>query len=247
MRNLLTVVACLSLCAGAAPAFAQPAAVQATPIDPERMAAAKTTVDYVFPQGTYARLMNQTMDRLTETILDSVYGMPIKQLAAAGGADPRKLGPGSLAQVMAVYDPAYRERMQIFTKTMMADMVVIMTEFEPEVRIGLARAYATRFDTRQLGELNAFFATPTGKAYAADSNVMMASPEVMEKMQAFMPRFTQQMPAIMQKAQAATASLPPQRKYAELSDAEKDKLANLLGANRAMLDRSEAARAQQKP
>lgn len=211
--------------------------------DPARMAAAKIAVDHVWPVGTYARMMNGTMDQMMDSILNSTMDLPVRDLAAVGGADTGKLGSATMAQVMEIYDPAYKERLRITSRTMMGEMTTMMTQFEPDIREGLVSAYATKFDTRQLADLNAFFATPTGKAYAADAYLIMMSPEVMSKMQGIMPRLMRQMPAMLQKVQAATASLPRQRTYAELSDAEKGKLAQILGISRSDLDKEEAAKA----
>lgn len=209
------------------------------PADPARLAAARQTVDYVFPPGTYARVMNGTMDRIMDTMMDSMVRMPVKSFAGMTGLDTSKLGSGTLAEIMQIYDPAYKQRMQITTRTMMGDMIGMMTQFEPDIREGLAQAYAAKFEAKQLAEMNAFFATPTGKAYAADSYVIMMSPQVMERMQAFMPKMMQQMPAMVEKVKAATANLPAPRKYSELSEAEKGQLARLLGISRTDLDKRE--------
>lgn len=245
MSRISTAFAALALLGASAPAFAaEPAqGLAAADLDPARLAAARQTVDYIFPAGTYGRIMSGTMDQMMDSIMDSTAQMPIKSLTAMSGFDTSKLGSASIAEIMEIYDPAYKERMRIVTRTMMADMTRLMTQFEPEIRDGLAHAYASKFDARQLGEMNAFFATPTGKAYAADSYLIMMSPEVMAKMQAFMPRLMQQMPAIMEKVKAATDKLPPVRQYADLGEAEKDKLATLLGISRADLEKDEAAKA----
>lgn len=232
----------LLLAASSAPvlAAATPATVPAdTPVDPARLAAARQTVDYVFPAGTYARIMNGTMDKMMDSMMDSMTRMPLRDLAGLSGVDTSKLSSASLAEIMEIYDPAYKQRLKITTHTMMTEMAGIMTEFEPEIREGLAQAYAEKFDTRQLGELNAFFATPTGTAYAADSYLIMMSPQVMEKMQAFMPKMMQQMPAMIDKVTAATADLPQPRKFADLSPAEKAKLAEILGISKAELEKQE--------
>jgi hypothetical protein len=115
------------------------------------------------------------------------------------------------------------------TRVMMAEMGTLMADFEPAIRDGLARAYAKRFTPKQLGELNRFFATPTGKAYAADSMVIFMDPEVMTAMTQAMPVMTKQMPAIMSKVEAATADMPPARKPEELNPEERSRLAELLG------------------
>ncbi|SFF74738.1 hypothetical protein SAMN05518801_101197 [Novosphingobium sp. CF614] len=250
MPKFLAALIAPALLLTAAPALAAQApgeteAATETSIDPARLASARQTVDYVFPLGTYARIMNGTMDKIMDSMMDSMSKMPLKDLAGLSGVDTQKLGSASLAEIMEIYDPAYKERLKVTTHTMMAEMIGLMTDFEPEIRDGLAKAYAAKFDAKQLGELNAFFATPTGKSYAADSYIIMMSPEVMEKMQAFMPRMMQQMPAIGEKVKAATAALPAPRKYADLGKAEKAKLAKLLGLAEAELEKQEAAKAKQ--
>ncbi|MFC3213009.1 DUF2059 domain-containing protein [Novosphingobium panipatense] len=238
MRFVLT--ACAALLASASPVLA---ADPAPANDPARLAAAKQTVDYVFPLGTYGRIMNGTMDKMMDSVMDSMMQMPLKDLAGIGGVDTSKLGSGTMAQIMDIYDPAFKQRMQLTNRTMMTDMMDLMTQFEPDIREGLAGAYAGRFDTKQLQEMNAFFATPTGRAYAADSYIVMMSPEVMSKMQGLVPRLMKEMPAVIEKVKAATASLPEPRKYADLTSAERDKLAALLGISRKELEEGEAKKA----
>ncbi|MGF7155954.1 DUF2059 domain-containing protein [Novosphingobium gossypii] len=241
MRFILTAGAALLACSS--PVLAAETASVA-PLDPARVAAAKQTVDFVFPLGTYARMMNGTMDKMMDSIMDSMMQMPLKDLVGVSGIETDKLGSATTAQIMEIYDPAYKQRMQITTRTMMTDMMALMTQFEPDIRDGLTSAYAGRYDAKQLQEMNAFFATPTGKAYAADAYIIMMSPEVMAKMQQAMPRLMQAMPAIVEKVKAASGSLPAPRTYADLSNAEKDKLAGLVGVSRKDLDKAEAEKTE---
>ncbi|MGO4168239.1 DUF2059 domain-containing protein [Novosphingobium sp. YAF33] len=253
--TVFTAVAAASF-ASAAPSFAaEPAqaapaattaaaAATAAPItDPARIAAARVTVDHVFPLGTYARLMNGTLDKMMDSIMDSTMKLPLKQLAGLSGVNTEELGEASMAEIMQIYDPAFKQRMQISTRTMMNEMIPLMTQVEPDIRDGLTQAYAGRYTTTQLGELNAFFATPTGKAYAADSYLVMMSPEVMAKMQGFVPKLMEQMPAIVEKVKTASASLPEPRAYGDLSKDEKARLAKLLGVSEAQLEKDEKAKA----
>lgn len=249
MRFVSFVSATAAAIASATPGFAaEPAATTAAtaPVtDPARIAAARQTVDYVFPLGTYARLMNGTLDKMMDSIMDSTMKLPMRQLAGLSGVDTEKLGEASMAEIMEIYDPAFKQRMQISTRTMMGEMIPLMTQVEPEVRDGLTQAYAGKYSAAQLGELNAFFATPTGRAYAADSYLIMMSPEVMSKMQAFVPKLMEQMPAIAEKVKAASASLPAPRAYADLSKSEKVRLAKLLGVSEDQLEKDEKAKSAQ--
>lgn len=241
MRTVLATAGAAFLALSMPVLAAEPAPASAA--DSARLTLAEQTVDYVFPAGTYSRMMGQTMDKMMDAILDSAMGMPLQDLTNVAGGKAIEVGKGSLAEMMQIYDPAYKERMRLSSRTMMTEMGALMTRFEPDIRSGLASAYAKRFDSAQLGELNRFFATPTGKAYAADSYIIMMSPDVMEKMQALMPEVIRSMPAIVEKVKRATEKLPRPRTYAELSDAEKTKIATILGLSRRELEEKEAARA----
>lgn len=232
MRKITTLASALAIALIPVSALAQDSRTVA--VDPARLAAAKVTVDHIFPTGTYARIMNGSMNKMMDSIMGGVGKLPLRDIAAIGGLqaeDVEKLGEGTLEEIMTIYDPAYHERMSLGMKAMMAEMSKIMTQFEPGIRDGLASAYANRFTTQQLGELNGFFSTPTGKLYASESMTMFMDPEVMAKMQAFVPQLMQQMPQIVQKVEAVTAGLPKPRKLDDLSAAERAKLAKLLGVS----------------
>lgn len=247
MRFVFFTAAAAAAIASATPGrAAEPVqTVSAAPVtDPARIAAARQTVDHVFPLGTYARLMNGTLDKMMDSIMDSTMKLPLKQLAGISGVNTEDLGEASMAEIMEIYDPAFKQRMQVSTRTMMSEMIPLMTQVEPDIREGLTQAYAGRYTATQLTELNAFFATPTGKIYAADSYLIMMSPEVMAKMQGFVPKLMEQMPAIVEKVKAASAGLPEPRAYGDLSKAEKARLAKLLGVSEEQLEKDEKAKVE---
>lgn len=240
MRILLAAAAAALLLPAPARAQAESVAADApdaaradpAPIDPARLAAAETIVAKVFPLGTYKKLMGDTMDRLMGSMMDGVMGMPLAQIAAMGGLEPDQaaaLEEASLAEIMAIYDPHFRERTQVGMRAMMDSMAGLMTDYEPRIQAGLARAYARKFDAKQLADLNAFFATPTGRVYAAESMALYMDPEIMNEMQAFMPDMMKRMPDLVKAMTDATAHLPKPRKIEELSEAERAKLSRLLG------------------
>lgn len=237
MKRIAITAASLVLALSPALALAQDAA------DPARLAAARTTVDFIFPNGTYARVMDKTMDSIMGSMLQSTQQIPLRDLAAMSGKSDEELaalGNGTLKEVMAILDPAFEQRMSLAMRAMMGEMAKLMTQTEPAVRDGLASAYAKRYNATQLAELNTFFATPTGRAYAADSMVIFMDPDVMKKMQEFVPTMMKAMPAIVEKAKAATASLPEPRKPQDLSPPERTRLAKLLGIPEDELDSSRA-------
>ncbi|AKM09040.1 DUF2059 domain-containing protein [Croceicoccus naphthovorans] len=228
MKFFAAAVSALTLAVFAPPALAQDAG------DAARLEAAEATVDYVFPKGTYERMMRGTMEQMTGQMMDAMVDMPMRDIVGQMGVpkeDLDKLGKGTLREMMAILDPAFMERMQLTNGVIMNGMVDVMTTMEPAMREGLAEAYADRFSAAELNELTAFFATPTGGKYAANSMMIFMDPKMMAKMQESMPRIMEAMPALIGKAQEATAHLPKPRKPEDLSEAERKQLMDLAGAD----------------
>lgn len=228
-----------------APLAAQDAPVphvapQPAPVDPARIALAHQTVDYIWPLGTYERMMHGTLDEMMDAMMGSLFDMPLSALSPDGK------GPqGSMRELAEIEDPYFKERLRLATHAIMDEIVPLMNEMEPDIREGLAKAYARKYDARQLGEMNAFFATPTGGAYARDAYLMFMDPEVMTKIQAFMPEMMERMPDLVAKMQEATAKLPPPRRFDELSPAQKARVATLKGKSVEQLEAEAKATASQ--
>lgn len=246
MLKLSMVLAPLALAGLPQPALAQdatPAAAVAGPIDPARLALARTTVDAVFPAGTYARIMNRSLNAVVTPMIDGMGQIPLRDFAGLGGTSKEqlaKMGPGTLRQIMAIIDPAYEERSHRMVTAMFRELGAMMSTFEPTMRDALAHAYARRFTAAQLGDLNAFFASPSGKAYAAEAMTIYSDPDVATAMQAFMPTLTKQMPELVRKAQADSADLPKPRQFQDLTPAERKRLAELVGVTESALESNSA-------
>jgi hypothetical protein len=163
---------------------AEPQAADQQPVDPARLEAARSAVAHIFPSGTYARVMERSFDASLSMATDSFNMMPLRELAVVAGKpveDLERLDETSLKDVLAIFDPAYDQRIKLVVDVMSDEMAGLMTQFEPSFQDGLAHASAGRFTVDQLAKLDGFFVTPTGKAYAAESMIIMTNPEVMEK------------------------------------------------------------------
>ena len=237
---------------GAAPnapvaAIADAPPAGASQIDPARLAAARITVDHVFPVGTYARLLGGPLGKLMDGMMGGVGRLPLGDLAAIGGAKPEdvaKMPKATLDDIMAIYDPAYHQRMTVAMHAMMGEMGGLFEQIEPGIRDGLVQAYAIRFSLDQLDDINRFFDTPSGAAYAANAAQIGMDPAVMAKMQGVVPLLMKRMPDIMKKIQADTAALPKPRKWSDMTADEHHKLALLFGESEEQLAR-QAARKEQ--
>lgn len=198
-----------ALLAVAAPsvAIAQDAPAAAA-IDPARQAAADRAVAALVPDGIYARMMRDQFPAMMDAMTAQMMGMRSEDFGQP--ADGR-----TMAETMREADPAYEERMKITTRVMSQEMGTVMGKMEPRVRAGLGRAFARKFTVQQLGDMNAFFATPSGKAFADEYLALFADPEMMTEMTAMAPEMMKAMPDMMKKVEAATAHLPPVKKPAE--------------------------------
>ena len=216
-------------------AVAQPVPAAA---DPARLAEGRIVIAKLLPPGIYRTLMGSTMAPMMDSMGDSLKALPLRQLATMGGLDAKQaaaLDKVNIEQVMAIYDPHWRERSQLTMRAMFDQMGDFFTTLEPELREAYAHAYADRFTLAELRDLNAFFLTPTGMKYAAGYMTVASDPAIVAEMRAMVPKLMQQMPAFLAAGKKATAGLPPERKLADLDQAQRAALAKALGVPESQL------------
>lgn len=204
----------------ATPALAQqvPSTVVENAADPARIAAAKPVIDKLWPVGTYRRMMDGSMSKIMDSMMESMMGMKASDIIGPmdkSGKASEAAGTKSMGELAMTADPNFRERTRLMMDAMMSGMIPIMEKIEPQVRENLTKIYARRFSAAQLADLGSFFATPSGKAYAEQSMLVFMDPEMIQGMQAFVPELMKSMPAILKKAEEATKHLPPPPKPAE--------------------------------
>jgi hypothetical protein len=225
-----------------APAYAQaPAAAQSASADPAALALARGVVLKIAPDGTYRKLMQGPMDQMMGSLTGQMLNVPIKQFLAATDVSQdqvAKLNNVTAHDIMAILDPAFDQRMRITMSTMMAAMGDTLSKFEPQIREAMAQAYVHNFTLAQLTEIDRFFNTSTGTAYAGRMMMLMSDPSVQASMKDLMPAIIQAMPAAAQKVEAATASLPKAKKIEDLTDADRARMAKLLGVDPAELKKA---------
>jgi hypothetical protein len=167
------------------------------------VAVADKVVAKLVPQGIYLRMMRDAFPQMMDAMIARMSG-----LTAADLGEKDKSGK-TLEQLAAENDPAFRERMTIMTRVIGEDMGKLMDKLEPRVRVALGKAFARRFTLQQLSDLEAFFATPSGAAFAKDYLLTFMDPEMMREMSAFTPEMMRAMPDIMKRVEKETAHLPP--------------------------------------
>lgn len=176
---------------------------------PERLALSTTTVQALFPDGTYAELLEGMMG----DIVDRVMGLS----AADFGAKEKDGKPASketLREAALKNDPHFEERMRIMERVVTDELAKISKIIEPRLREGLARSMARRFDEKQLTDINSFLATDSGRAFGSQSMAMWTDSDVMRSMVGSFPEIMTAMPAAMKRLDAETAHLPKPKKKA---------------------------------
>lgn len=184
---------------------------------PARLALAKTTAAGMVPDGTYAAMFDDAMLGIVERVLSL-------KPSDFGAKDAKaKDGPAtSLRDELAKGDPYFDERMKITRKIIGEELIKISAVVEPKLREGLARSIARRFDEKQLGEINAFLATDSGRAFAGQTMRMWIDPDVMRSMMQSVPHMISAMPGAMMRLEAATAHLPKPKKKEEKKAEEEE-------------------------
>jgi hypothetical protein len=221
----------------AIPVFAQelpapPVLTTTTAPDEAKLTISRKVAARLVPDGVFNKVMSATMDTLTGGIMDQVLDMPLKSLIGPYLKNEDVLdevGPGTVREISAILDPAFKQRAEISMKAMVGAMSGLMASLEPEMREGMALAYANRFTEAELTEFDRFFASPSGAKFASESMTIMTDPAIASRMQAIMPKILEAMPEIIKKTTAATEGLPKPRTFEDLNKDERAKLAELIG------------------
>lgn len=218
---------------------------QAEPLTPEqeaRLPLAQTVTAAMMPDGFYRKMMEDITGKMMGPMLDTFgdeamaaqveqqVGLSIEELEA------RNLSKEQLSEASTILDPAAQQRNALITTVLIDGLADISSKLEPAMREGMSRAYAARFTDRQLADINAFFGTETGRAFAAELMAMMGDPQVMGAMSKAFPLVMEQLPMLFEDMEAKEAELPKPRTFADLSASDRTKLAGLLKLSVAELE-----------
>jgi len=260
-RLLLSTAASLSLAFTAAPALAQeetqPGSDQlaqmgemfaglftSEPLTAEqeaRLPAAQGLIETMLPDGFYAKMMGEMMSSTLQPLMSMISGPQAANMILGGrlNVEPsvtEALSEDEKIELATLLDPSFAERGSMMQNMLQDIMVETAVMIEPGFKQGMAKAYAVRFDDAQLADIAAFFETPTGAHYARENIRLMADPQVMSASMQAMPAMMQQFGDLGAKMEEAMAALPPERGVEDLNQAERDRMAELLGVEESSLD-----------
>jgi hypothetical protein len=205
-----------------------------TPIDPAQLALGQVTAARLLPDGAYGAMMDQMMGQIIKLIMAMDPGMSPYRIASMTGVDveaAEKLTEAQRNAVVAILDPNRQARSEATLGVFRPMMIDIGKTLEGPLREGLARAYARKFSAAQLNEVNAFFATPGGAAFAAQSFAIQGDPEVLAATFKALPVMLTKFMGSTTDLEAQMKALPQERKLSELNEGELKQLAGLLGTS----------------
>jgi hypothetical protein len=198
-----------------------------------RLPAAQDVVGTMMPDGFYGKMVNDMMDKMMRPMM-SMFTAPEFILGSRLEVEQEAieaLAEAEQVEIMTMLDPAYDRRVDAILEVLTGKMGGMFSAMEGPMRDGLAKAYAVRFDDTQLADISAFFATPTGGEYARESMALFADPQVVQASMQALPAMMSGLGDMETAMAEAMASLPAERDYADLTPAERARLAALLGVD----------------
>lgn len=201
------------------------------PIEPARLTLAQKTMSALVPAGSLEKMIDNLYGKMFKTIMGEFGGQSDLMLSIKTGVESDKiatLDEATKAKVADLFDPHRKEREDQITKVIKPLISEVLSDMEPPMREGLAKAYARKFTAAQLTDLNGFLATPTGALYANEWMALQADPEVMVSVIKAVPplitKFMDRGPQIEKDMK----DLPKEKQLSDFNDKDLAKLAKLM-------------------
>jgi hypothetical protein len=160
------------------------------PLDPARLASARSLLDVVMPPAKREGMIDAIMKGMMANLSQSMLNSP--QMKAAYEADPRA---GEIFQ-------------RFFQRQQANSLTTLKTNF-PGMMDAMANAYARRFSVAQMGEMRTFFETPTGQVYINQAATIVNDPDVAKWQRDLMTSAMSKIPAEVDAMMAEIRALPP--------------------------------------
>lgn len=201
------------------------------PIAPAQLALAQQTTTALIPAGSLEKMVDNLYGKLFKGLMDEFGGTSDLMLSIKTGVESEKIATLDEKSKLAaanLFDPYRQQREDQINKIVKPLISEALGDLEGPMRNGLAHAYARKFTAQQLGEMNAFFTTPTGKAYASEWMALQADPELMLAMIKAVPPLVNKFIDRGPEIEKDFKDLPKEKQLADLSDAELARLAKLM-------------------
>lgn len=204
-----------------------------TPEQEARLPLAQTIVGKIMPDGTMRDIFDGMMGGMFGDLMkmgaetESAQSFVADQLGLYG--EDIALSDQQASELADMFDPARKERKAKETEMIPQVIGELMTTMEPTMRKAMSELYAVYFNDTELADIDTFFSTPSGAAYARKSFKMSSDKRIVAATMESLPQMMEQFGTIEAKMKAATAGLPPKRSFAELTAQEKARISSLTG------------------
>ncbi|MEO1968895.1 MAG: DUF2059 domain-containing protein [Sphingomonadaceae bacterium] len=217
-----------------------------TPAQQARMPTARALIMQIMPPGSMSKIYNTMFKRYFDPMMKMADGAADLEVAADLGqdADTLSLSKEQAKQVVAILDPSAQERKQRSMESFQKMLTKAMTVMEPDMREGMAEAYAVNFDDKELADIGAFFATPSGTAFAQRSVVLASDPHILAATMKGLPKMMDQLAPMKTEIEKSLFDTPAPRSYASLTLAERQELGKLTGLSQAQIKAGMASAAK---
>jgi hypothetical protein len=201
------------------------------PVAPAQLALARQTTAALIPAGSLEKMLDNLYGKLFKGLMGEFGGMSDISLSIKTGVESDKiaaLDDKTKAAVADMFDPWRQQREDQITSIIKPQISEALHDLEAPMRDGMAHAYARKFSSDQLTQMNGFFATPAGTAFASEWMALQADPEVMLAMIKAVPPLVNKFIDRGPEIEGQFKDLPKEKQLADLSDAELAKLAKLM-------------------
>ncbi len=200
-------------------------------IPPAQLALAKQTTGALVPAGSLEKMMDNLYGKLFRGFLGEFGGVSDLMLSYKTGVESDKiaaLDQPTREKIADIFDPNRKAREEQVMANIKPIISEVLRDLETPMRDGMAAAFARKFSADQLTQMNAFFATPAGSAYASEWMALQADPEVMLAIIRSVPPMIDKWVDRAPELEGKFKDLPKEKQLTDLSDAELAKLAGLL-------------------
>lgn len=215
-----------------------------------RLPQAEAVIARMMPPGSLQQVMGGMFDKIMGPLGTLGSEVDSDTIAKELGAEEEAidLSGEDAVRIGAILDPARAQRQEAEMAATQKVMKAAMTAMEPGMRKGMAEAYAATFTTIELTDIERFFTTPSGNAFATKSYALASDPRIMAAAMEGVPLMMTEMKAVEADIKATQARLPARRRYADLSAQQRAEIARLTGLNQDAIEagmaRAEAKRAE---
>ncbi|WP_394730157.1 hypothetical protein [Altererythrobacter sp. GH1-8] len=208
----------------------------AEPLTPEqeaRIPLAAEVINKMIPPGSLSEVMGDMfgMEGMLGPILTKAQEPRVADFAGQLGLEAWELemNDAAVAEAASIIDPAREERGARKAAVMPEIMTNMMNAMEPAMREAMTEVFAIQFDVKELTDINAFFSTESGAAFARKSMKVSSDPRVLGASMKAMPQMMASFANMEAQMEATTADLPQPRGFADLSAEEQTRMAELTG------------------